>query len=110
MSRFVARIVSAAGVLALALCFGEPARAAAIDDVRIVYVTNPIPLNVDAYLVNSGSRTVLAVVHAEHYRGSMRISADDKVHVVPPHDKVYLGKARDSLEETRFSLKAASYK
>jgi hypothetical protein len=40
----------------------------------------------------------------------MRISADDKVHVVPPHDEVYLGKARDSLEETRFSIKAASYK
>ena len=111
MSHIAVRTVASAGVLLFALFLSmAPVRADALDDVSpILYVKTQIPLNVDAYLQNHGTRTVHAKVHWERYQGGKKLSDGDKLYTLAPGQKAYLGKALDSLVTTRFTIAAASY-
>jgi hypothetical protein len=104
------RLVVASAICLTLLGLIGTAPAAARDDVNLVYIPNPIPLNVDAFVANSGSRTVVALVQWESFQGNRKLGGGAKTFEVPPHSQVPVGKSRDSLTTTRFTILSASYK
>jgi hypothetical protein len=98
-------LLVAAAILAAFLGAAMPVEAAQKEEVELVLVKEPIPLNVDVYVKNNGPDTLWVIVHWVSTQGG-RVTEGDKIVRVEPHKQAFVGKAQNSLIKTTFRITA----